>query len=130
MVYRVTLQHSEIQQACLELNRGRAVAIVATRGDSLKETVQVVTATAPCLTLEGPTGAVAALATFQMLLKKSGVPLANAFTVVGRCGGSTHTWPVNDLQPAQHAACLLESLGSLLTSVLQRCQYFALLSTQ
>ena len=55
----------------------------AMRGDKRTETVQVVAATAPCRTLAAPAGGVASPATFQMLFKKSGEPLANSFTVVG-----------------------------------------------
>ena len=89
------------------------MTIVATRGDNRKEAVQVVTATAACRTLAAPTGGVAAPATFQMLVKKSGVPLANAFTVVGRwvlCSPlrccalrAVLCCPLSD---AQHALCL------------------------
>ena len=67
MVYRATFQHSEVELACLQLSRGRAVAMKAMRGDKRTETVQVVAATAPCRTLAAPAGGVASPATFQVL---------------------------------------------------------------
>ena len=83
-MYRATIDFKGLAPVCVGLQQKKKVSLFAARGTA-SETVQVVAATAPCSTMvKAPTSA-ATPDTFQMLVKKSSVPLANSYTVVGAC---------------------------------------------
>jgi hypothetical protein len=82
LVYRATIDFKSLAPVCVGLHAKKNVSLLATRG-TVSEAVAVVTATAPCRTMaQAPAGA-ATPETFQLLVKKSSVPLANSYTVVG-----------------------------------------------
>ena len=70
--------------------------------------LQVIAATPPCSTTLKAAGSIAAADTFQILVKKSGVPLANSFTVV-RCGrGQESCYTYRLAKPCPRGRCLVE----------------------
>ena len=84
LVYRATIDFKGLAPVCLGLQQKKAVSLLAVR-DTVRETVQVVAATATCATMATAPAGASAPGTIQMLVKKSSVPLANSYTVVSAC---------------------------------------------
>ena len=87
LVYRATIDFQSLMPVCVGLQQKATVSLFAVRG-RVNETVRVVAATPPCSTMDKAPASAAAPETFQILVQKSSVPLANSFTVVGAAHGA------------------------------------------
>ena len=89
LVYRATIAFKGLAPLCVGLQQKKTVSLFAARG-AVNETVAVIKATRPCRTMATAPAGNTAPETFQILVKKSSVPLANSFTVVST---QRHTLP-------------------------------------
>ena len=116
LVYRATIDFVALVPVCLGLQQKKAVSLYVVRG-RVDETVQVVAATAPCSTMVKKSAGAAAPQTFQILVKKSGVPLANSFVVVSFTSACACRSPwLSDVVPVEQGGGCLQRAQAACTS--------------
>lgn len=115
LLYRGTMSFSSIKGVCAGLKAKNAVTITATK-KTLKETVAVIGASAPCTANTVGNGKAPAF-TFITMLKKSGVPLKNTYTIMYCEKGKTDCYIYRLYKPCLKGRCKLEPDPTLASSV-------------